>query len=378
MKGPSKIPDTAAPAATSRIVVIQPALPAYRIPLFTRLADAYAARFVVYASHQPELAMLNSTAQAAPWFHPLRPARPILRKLEWQPGVLSLPLRRGDILVLSGQPRTLSTLALILKAKCVGVRVVWWGHFWSSTSRPWRAAIRFWIMRLADAILFYTDQEVDEYRTRSTQPVTVPVKGLNNGIETAQIVMRRAPYEAKQRPRDLLFIGRVTQKANLTLLLDALAQDTCATVTLDVIGDGDEVTALRDRAAQLGISGRIKWYGAVTDEAQIAEIANRCRLFVYPGAVGLSLMHGLTYGLPAIVHDDRWQHMPEIAAHRPGENGATFRYGDAGALAATILDLSKHPDRLVKMSAEAAETTAQTFNTDDMARRFCAMLDTLR
>jgi glycosyltransferase involved in cell wall biosynthesis len=377
MKDQSKMPNTAAPAAASRIFVIQPALPVYRIPLFTRLADAYAARFAVYASHQPELAMLNSTARSVPWFHPLRPARPVLCGLEWQPGVLSLPLQRGDILVLSGQPRTLSTLVLMLKAKCIGVRVVWWGHFWSSTSRPWRAAIRFWIMRLADAILFYTDQEVDEYRTRSARPVTVPVKGLNNGIETSRIVMLRAPYEAKHRLRDLLFIGRVTQKANLALLLDALARDTCATVTLDVIGDGDEAAALRDRATQLGISERIRWHGSVTDEVQIADIANRCRMFVYPGAVGLSLMHGLTYGLPSIVHDDRWQHMPEIAAHRPGKNGATFRSGDAGALADTISDLLKHPDRLVKISAEAAETTAETFNTDDMARRFCAILDTL-
>ena len=377
MKGPSKMPDIAAPAAESRIVVIQPALPVYRIPLFTRLADAYATRFAVYASHQPELATLNSTAQAAPWFHPLQPARPVLRKLEWQPGVLSLPLRRGDILVLSGQPRTLSNLALIMKAKRIGVRVVWWGHFWSATSRPWRAMIRFWIMRLADAILFYTDQEVDEYRTRSTRPVAVPVKGLNNGIDTAQIVMLRAPYEAAYRRRDLLFIGRVTQKADLALLLDALARDTCATVTLDIIGDGHEAAALRDRAAQLGISDRIGWHGALTDETQIAEIANRCRLFVYPGAVGLSLMHGLRYGLPAIVHDDRWHHMPEIAAHRPGENGLAFRAGDADALAGVIAALLDHPERLQKMSAEAVATTATTFNTDDMARRFRAMLDAL-
>jgi hypothetical protein len=33
MKGSSKLPDTAAPAAALRIAVIQPALPAYRIPL---------------------------------------------------------------------------------------------------------------------------------------------------------------------------------------------------------------------------------------------------------------------------------------------------------------------------------------------------------
>lgn len=377
MKGPLKKAGTPVPAATSRIVVTQPALPLYRIPLFARLSKIYGERFTVYASRQSELGALNAKTTAASWFRPLKPARPILRKLEWQSGALAISLRRGDILVLSGQPRTISNLALILKAKLVGARVVWWGHFWSSTSRPWRATIRFWIMRLADAILFYTDQEVDEYKAQNARPGSVPVMGLNNGIETDQIVALRAPYDASHRPRDLLFIGRVTPKAELALLLDAMARESCTSFTLDIVGDGDEAEALRNRAARLGLSDRIAWHGAVTDEAQIAKIANRCRLFVYPGAVGLSLMHGLTYGLPAIIHDDRWHHMPESAAHRPGENGATFRSGDAGALADTISDLLKHPDRLVKMSAKAADTTAQTFNTDDMASRFCAMLDTL-
>ncbi|WP_161487489.1 glycosyltransferase family 4 protein [Sulfitobacter sp. HI0129] len=368
---------TPVPAATSRIVVTQPALPLYRIPLFARLSKIYGERFTVYASRQSELGALNAKTTAASWFRPLNPARPILCKLEWQSGALAISLRRGDILVLSGQPRTISNLALILKAKLVGARVVWWGHFWSATSRPWRATIRFWIMRLADAILFYTDQEVDEYQTQNARHSSVPVKGLNNGIETDQIVALRAPYEASRRPRDLLFIGRVTKKAELSLLLDALSHESCISVTLDVIGDGDEAEVLRNRAAQLGISDRIAWHGALTDEPQIARIANKCRLFVYPGSVGLSLIHGLTYGLPAIVHDDRWQHMPEIAAHRPGENGSAFRFGNADALANTISDLIKQPDQLVRSSTEAVKTTAKTFNVEDMARRFCALVDGL-
>ena len=32
-----------------------------------------------------------------------------------------------------------------------------------------------------------------------------------------------------------------------------------------------------------------------------------------PGAVGLSLIHAMAYGLPCLVHSNRLQHMPEIA-----------------------------------------------------------------
>lgn len=365
-------------SVSNRIIVIQPAMPFYRIPFFSRIAKTYGERFSVYASIQPELASLNTSGIGESWFRTLDPAQPILRKLEWQPGVLSIGFRRGDIIVLSGQPRTLSNLVLILKAKYIGAQAVWWGHYWSSTSRPLRATIRCWVMRLADAILFYTEQEVNEYRSRSTRAINVPMKGLNNGIETKEIAAVRTRYDPLLRPRDLLFIGRVTRKAELGLLLEALMQESCPSVTLDVIGDGDEAEALRRRADFLGLSDRIAWHGAVTDEAQIAEIANRNRLFVYPGSVGLSLIHGLAYGLPAIIHDDRWRHMPEIAAHRDGRNGSLFQAGNADSLANTIAGLLNHPGRLADMSAEAVATTAQTFNTEDMASRFCMMIDSLQ
>ena len=71
----------------------------------------------------------------------------------------------------------------------------------------------------------------------------------------------------------------------------------------------------------------------MAEEPDIAQIANRCRLFVYPGGVGLSLIHAMAYGLPSIIHDDRWRHMPEIAAFQDGRTGRTFEREDPGSLA---------------------------------------------
>lgn len=369
------IDDTSAINSASRIFVIQPALPAYRVQLFSRIAEKFGDRFSVLASRQPELAMLSCADIEVSWLHVLNPMQKFWPGLEWQPGALWVSLKRGDVLVLPGQPRTLSNLALILKAKMIGARVVWWGHYWSSTSRPWRAAIRFELMRLPDAILFYTDQEVMEYSARLGRHPSIPISALNNSIETKKIVALRAPYSSVGRSRDLFFIGRLTPKAELGLLLEALACTSCANIMLDVVGDGDEAARLRERADILGISDRIAWHGAATDEARIAEVANACRAFVYPGAVGLSLLHGLSYGLPAIVHDSRWQHMPEIAAHTPGKNGTTFRQGDVDALAEAISGLLSRSDRLADMSREAIDTTEQTFNAADMAERFIAMIE---
>lgn len=364
--------------ALRHVIVVQPAIPAYRIDFFRRLSLALGPGFSVWASEQKELGLLDVGTTSFAWRRHLRPKRRMLPGLYWQGDALSIPLNKGSVLVVSGEPRTLSTLLLIAKAKIKGVKVVWWGHFWSATSRPWRAAIRFALMRLPDALLFYTDQEVDEYcARRPVQSSQKSVFSLNNGISIEGIATRRAPYEPNSRPRDLLFIGRITAKAQLGDLLKALARPGCLNVTLDVIGDGEATTYLQQEANRLDIADRIAWHGASTDEDWIAEVANKCKAFVYPGAVGLSLIHGLGYGLPAIVHDNRWQHMPEIAALRPGKNGVVFRQGVVDALAESIAGLLRNPVELAEMSQEAVETTRRSFNTSNMAERFIAMIKAL-
>jgi glycosyltransferase involved in cell wall biosynthesis len=358
-----------------RITVVQPALPAYRRGLFERMARRFGSRFAVYASPDENLAGLADGFRQSEWERPLGPMRRLLPGLEWQSGALSIPIARGDVLIVCGAPRCLSTLALIAKGKVRGARTVWWGHYWSASSRSWRAAIRYALMRIPDAILFYTEQEVAEYHSAGRRQKGKPVYGLDNGIETDDIVRLRAPYHAASRPRGLMFIGRLTPKAELGLLLDALALAPCAGVTLDVIGGGEEEENLRRRCAELGLTGRVSFHGAIGDEARIAAIANDCRAFVYPGGVGLSLIHALAYGLPAIIHDNRWTHMPEIAALRAGINGATFREGDAASLAGAIARLLADPARLDVMSAAAAATTDASFNAAAMSARFCAAIE---
>lgn len=63
-------------------------------------------------------------------------------------------LEAGDVLVLPGNPRNLSSLILLVRGKFNGATIVWWGHYWSSTSRRWRQVLRSLVMAFADVILF--------------------------------------------------------------------------------------------------------------------------------------------------------------------------------------------------------------------------------
>ncbi len=353
-----------------KIIVVQPSVPSYRYGYFTRVAERIGKSFSVYAS-PGNLDVLSERDSIPAWEHPLPAIRHIGPYVAWQSGALSIVIEKGDLVVISGAPRCLSNIALLIKARMCGATTIWWGHYWSSTSRKWSATIRFTLMKLSDAFLFYTDQEKSEYLAKIKNCRQIPVFALNNGIETDEISSLRAPYSARCRKRDLVYIGRVIQKSNLDLLINALSQPSCAGVTLDIIGDGDDKARLQARCLELKLDQRVTWHEGSVDEVKIAAVFNRCKLFVYPGAVGLSLIHALAYGLPVIVHGDRWKHGPEFAALETGSNGLTFANGDPATLSEVIADTLGKPADLTRMSAAAIATIDEFFNATDMADRFC-------
>jgi glycosyltransferase involved in cell wall biosynthesis len=361
--------------STGRVILVQPIVPVYRVPYFNRLFSRFGESFRVYAS---PCARGNAPPPDGAWEYELGPIRTLLPGVEWQSGALSVPIARNDLVVVSGAPRCLTNMLLLLKARLAGARTMWWGHYWSSTSRPWRARLRLLIAQLANALLFYTDREVEEYRERYGDISNRPVAALNNGIETNEIAKLRTPFDPKVRGHNILFISRLTKKCELPLLLRALADPSCREVTLHVVGDGEDGERARSLASSLGLEARVRWHGALHDEAHIAEVANGCALLVYPGSVGLSLIHAFAYGLPAIVHDDPLRHGPEIAALEVSHNGNMFRKADAQSLAQTIASTLSETDQLSAMSANAVATTNDTYNARDMAERFCAAIEEVR
>jgi glycosyltransferase involved in cell wall biosynthesis len=361
----------------SRIFMFQPALPAYRIDFFEQVSRRLGEGFVVHYS-PTDVGTLSMRSSELLWAKRLAPMRRLFPGLDWQPGVLSTPLMQGDIVVVSGAPRNISNMLMLAWARRKGARTIWWGHYWSSTSKSHRFLLRLLLMRLADAILFYTDGEVEEYRAAQGKRDRRIVTALNNGINVEPIAALRQPYHANARENAILFIGRLTKKPELPVLLKALSDQRLHNVRLEVVGDGPEKRALETLAKELGVDERIAWHGGTTDEKMIAGIANKCRLFVYPGGVGLSLLHAMAYGLPAVVHDDRYNHMPEIAAFYSANNGLSFAYGDAGSLADAIMAALEVTATDTSWSEAAIRVTENTFNTKQMSDRFCALIEKLR
>lgn len=350
------------------IIHIQPALPAYRVDFFQRLAAHYGQDMRVYYS-PVDMGAITAPRDLARWEHQIGAMRHPFPGVEWQVGALGVPVRRGDIVVVCGAPRNISTLLLLAKARMKGARTIWWGHYWSASSEAHRHRLRMKLSRLADALIFYTDAEVARFHADGwTHPG--PVGALNNGIDLTEVSTLRRRYDPAERGKNLLFIGRLTPKAQIDLLIAAMAEPTSDDVSLHVIGDGPQEADLRAMAAARGVADRITWYGGTTDERRIAEVANRCAAFVYPGQVGLSLVHAMGYGLPCIVHNMPIRHMPEIAAFEDGVTGTSFCEGDAKSLSVKAADLLKNPAGRLAMSYRSIEVAQSQFNTTSMAERF--------
>ena len=84
----------------------------------------------------------------------------------WQNNLLQCKIKKNDIVVISGNPRYISSIIFILKVKFFGGKVAWWSHYRSSTSKTWRMSLRLRLMQIANGIVFYTEEEVNEYLSK--------------------------------------------------------------------------------------------------------------------------------------------------------------------------------------------------------------------
>lgn len=355
-----------------KIIVFQPALPEYRVDFFKRLSDYFGSNFRLYYS-PTDMGVLTNINTAYHWAKAVGSMRSLLpgfkNIIEWQRGVTDVNISRGDIVIFCGGPRTISTLYLIIKARFYGAKTIWFGHYWSSTTKYYRFYIRMILMKMVHAVLFYTDQEIIDYRKGFGRNDIRPISAVNNGINVEKIENLYLPFNANSRPLEILFIGRLTEKAQVDLLLQAMADHRLNDVILNVIGDGPEKHSLLNRSKELGLVDRINWHGGSVDENFISEVANRCRMFVYPGAVGLSLIHAMAYGLPCLINDDRWGNNPEISAFENNETGQAFARDDVFNLADRLNGMIRDAASLNRWSQAALKRAHEQFNTRAMSDR---------
>jgi len=345
------------------ILILQPSLPSYRYDFFARLALAcpHTSFFVVYSGSSfppscfncpPNLFLVNKNTISLPLGLKIQP-------------LSVLKIITCDLLVIGSDVHYLSSYFFFLVRILFHKPTYVWGHFLSGRPLNVFSALRLSFLRFSSAILFYASNEVKLYRNFCPQ-YSGPIVSLNNGLNFAQISSLRQSY-SHTRPPSILFIGRYTPKSSLDLLIQAMSRVNTPNVSLHIVG-------VRSCELHLNLASQSNLYfhGPLLDESKIAAIANQCLISVYPGDVGLSIMHSLAYGLPSILHSSINFHMPEAEIFCPNLMGAEFTRGDLKSLSASIDSLLSDPF-LLKKSNECIKAS-RFYNTEVMASNLLTVL----
>jgi len=357
-----------------KVLIIQPALPKYRISLFNELNKLLPDSSLLILAPSNDENGVHSITDGAEFNFTITSQSKHKLGFSWQPKAISFirELKKGDILVTSGNPRYIFNILFSLTAKLRGVKIIWWGQARSAKTTKLSLSTKIKFMHIFDLVLLYTEKEA---RLLSRLTKLKSIHYLNNGINNKEILTLRTPYDARERDNRILFLGRLTEKSDFPLLLEALSRTT--NVALDVIG-GEPDSEILTTIKNLDLSEKIKFHGMITDEKTIAQIANNCKFFIYPGAVGLSLIHAFNYGLPALIHDNKKNHMPEASSFRELINGISFKQHSARSLAEKIDTMVSSDILLNQLSLNAIKVSKSNYNTESMAKNFYAAITSLK
>jgi len=188
----------------------------------------------------------------------------------------------------------------------------------------------------------------------------------------------RTPVE--HRPRRLLYVGRVERSSRwkgLEVLVDSLVQlrDLVPGVGLDVVGDGDDLTYLQERAARLGVADLVTWHGAV-DHDHLPARYDGAAVVVLPSlteseSFGMTLVEAMAAGCPVV--GSAVGGIPFVI--RDGVDGLLVPPGDAVALAEAVAGLLLDPDRRKDLGRSGREAAESRWDWRHQERR---MVDVLR
>jgi len=136
----------------------------------------------------------------------------------------------------------------------------------------------------------------------------------------------------------ILFSGRLIPKAKLEILIQALGilkSKGYNDYKCTIIGDGD-LEHYKELTNTYQVQDVVSFTGSLYGKAAHSYFL-KSDLFVYPGGIGLSILHALSFGLPVITTDNDSLHFPEIELLKKGLNGDVYHDNDAVDLADKIL-----------------------------------------
>jgi glycosyltransferase involved in cell wall biosynthesis len=210
------------------------------------------------------------------------------------------------------------------------------------------------------------------------------VELVYHGLDSDKFKPPAGPVRARDGrnaadPVVILSVGRLVEKKGTDVLLEALARIPAAVHWKFVhVGSGPLKSRAMHRARRLGISSRVEWRGALTQERVLAEYRN-ADLFALASRVARD---GDRDGLPNVLLEAQSQGLACVATRvsaipellRDGQTGLLVEENHPAALARAIEALIVSPARRRALGQAGQARVAEVFgldsNIEPLARRF--------
>jgi len=203
------------------------------------------------------------------------------------------------------------------------------------------------------------------------------VELVYHGVDLARFPPQSSSRDGE--PVVILSVARLIEKKGIEVLLEALARISPKLQWRFVqVGDGPLKGSLQNRARALGLSEKITWRGALTQDELLIEY-RKADLFALASRVasdgdrdGLPnvLMEAQSQGLACVA--TRVSAIPELV--RDGQSGLLVEENDADALARALEALIGSPARRRALGgagqARVVETFALDANVEPLAQKF--------
>jgi len=359
-----------------RLAVLQRVLPAYRIPFFDLLAGKCLGELHLAAGSPRKDDAIDTTGSlAVAHFQSLKNIHFFQGKayLCWQQGLHHwLRSVDPDALIVEANPRYLSTRSAVAWMRSRSKPVIGWG-LGSTQSQgylaPFRLAFRANFLRQFDAIITYSRQGFEQYRSLGFPGKKIFIAHNAVAARPTQSPIHR-PLDI-QEPPSLLFVGRLQARKRLDLLIKACSRlPEGLKPRLVIVGDGPERESLQKLAEKTYPS--TLFVGAVNG-SDLEPYFKTADIFVLPGTGGLAIQQAMGWSLPVITAQGDGTQQDLVRQ----VNGWQVPPHDQAALEAILQVALSDLPRLRTMGLESYRIVSEEINLESMVSSFITALNTI-
>jgi glycosyltransferase involved in cell wall biosynthesis len=315
--------------------------PHYRLPIYKRLSEIFCCDFFLGDNMLMPIKKFNY--EDLPYYKATLKNH-FLKYFYWQSGSVRLTFKQYSTYILDGEPYCLSSWIILILAKIKGKKTVAWTHGWYGRESLVKRIIKKAFYHLFSYLMVYSEYAINLMVKEgfSRQKMFCIANSLDSDNEkTIREKLKESNVYSKHFNNTyptIIYCGRIQKVKKLHLIIDSIRilKDEGIITNVVFVGKDIDGVDLPAVARQKGVTDQIWMYGPCYDDEKLAELFYNASACVSPGNIGLTTIHALSFGCPAITHNNFANQMPEFEAIKPGITGDFFQEDNCKDLAEKI------------------------------------------